>query len=150
MRDVHLDNGAGAIKMEPTKDREELLVSIHKKVNEMHPVLMVELPRMQVLIERIAIAQNNMSDAAIRMSITHEHAEKRFSKLEDRLQEANDKASGKGQIPLLSHYLVVGSMILVVVLVVLYVNKQTMDATLTSISVGNAKTQHLIEEELKK
>jgi hypothetical protein len=136
-------------RMENGKETDRaILLGIRKKVEDMHPIITVELPRMQVILERITTAQNTMSSAADRMAATHEHAEKRFSKLEDRLQIANDKASGKGQIPLVSHYLILGSMVGIAVLVVLYVNQQTIDATLTSISIGQEQVQKNIMSEI--
>lgn len=136
-------------RMENGKETDRaILLGIRKKVEDMHPIITMELPRMQVILERITTAQNTMSSAADRMATTHEHAEKRFSKLEDRLQIANDKASGKGQIPLVSHYLILGSMVGIAVLVVLYVNQQTIDATLTSISIGQEQAQKNIMSEI--
>lgn len=149
MQDEQLDEFSEE-RMENGKETDRaILLGIRKKVEDMHPVITVELSRMQVILERITAAQNTMSSAADRMAATHEHAEKRFSKLEDRLQVANDKASGKGQIPLVSHYLILGSMVGIAVLVVLYVNQQTIDATLTSISVGQEKTERIIKNELE-
>lgn len=140
--------GVDMLELPSNATDRDILVNIHARIKEMHPIITTEVPRMQLLLERITTAQDNMSAAATRMAETNERAELRFSKLEDRLQSANDKASGKGQIPLISHYLILGSMVLIAILVVLYVNKQTIDATLTSIKVGQEKTEKVIKQEL--
>lgn len=125
-------------------EKEELLMSpetieriydIHALLKNIHPVVMTELPQMKILLSTIANAQTAMATAANSMAATAEKAEQRYMRLEDRLQNANDKASGKGQIPIISHYLVLGGTVLITVLVVLYVHKQTIDASLTSIRV---------------
>lgn len=141
--------GADMFELSSNASDRDILINIHTKVKEMYPVVIKDVPRLQMLLERIATAQDTMSAAAARMANTHELAEQRYSKLEDRLQNVNDKAAGKGQIPLTSHYLILGSMVLLAVLVVLYVNQQTIDATLTSIKVGQEKTEKVIKRELE-
>ncbi len=118
-----------------------LIKDIHQKVQEMHPIITLDLPRMQVLLERVSNAQTVMSDAATRMSLTHEHAERRFSKTEERMHEVYEKLGGKGQMPITSHYLVVGSLILVAVLVTLYFSQHTIKANLDSISIEKIKKE---------
>ncbi len=109
---------------------------IDKKVTAMYPVIMTEIPKMNVMMQTAVNAQHQMAAAADRMASTHEKAEVRFGILETRLQEANDKAAGKNQMPIWSHYLVLGGTILMTVLIILYVTQQTIDATLTSIKIN--------------
>jgi len=119
------------------EDLEKTVHRIDKKVTAMYPVIMQEIPKMNVMIQTAVNAQHQMAAAADRMATTHEKAEIRFGILENRLQEANDRASGKNQMPIWSHYLVLGGTILITVLIILYVTQQTIDATLTSIKINN-------------
>jgi hypothetical protein len=114
---------------------EKTLRRIDRKVADMYPVVMTEIPKMNVMIQTAVNAQALMSAAADRMATTHAEAEVRFGKLEERLQEANDKAAGKNMMPIMSHYLVLGGTILILTLLVLYATQQTIEATLTSIEV---------------
>lgn len=124
--------------------------SMDVKLSELYPVLMAEIPKMQMLLSTITTAQNSMAMAAASMASTNEKAERRYEKMEERLQEANDKASGKGQIPIMSHYITLGGTVLIAILVILYVNKQTLDATLTSVKISGQETQKAIKEELQR
>lgn len=127
----------------------ERVYNMDEKLSALYPILMVEIPKMQMLLSTIANAQSSMALAAASMANTNEKAELRFEKMEGRLQAANDKAAGKGQIPIISHYLILGSSVLIAVLVILYVNRQTLNATLTSIKIDNEKTHELIKEDIQ-
>lgn len=116
-----------------------IIYRIDKKVNAMYPVVMTEVPKMQVIMKTVADAQTLIAASADRMATTNEKAESRYSRLEDRLEAAHEKAAGKGQMPIVSHYLILGGTILISVLIVLYVNQQTINATLTSIEVKQAE-----------
>lgn len=132
------------------KEKQELLLSpetidrvysIHEILQKIYPVVETEIPQMKILLTSITSAQNAMAAAASSMAATAEKAELRYTRMEDKLQNANDRAAGKGQIPILSHYLILGGTVLITVLVVLYVHKQTIDASLTSIKVQNQGPQ---------
>lgn len=111
------------------------IYSIHELLQKIDPVIKTEIPQMKILLTSTASAVNAVAAAATSIAATAEKAELRYQKMEDRLQAVNDKAAGKGQIPILSHYLILGGTVLITVLVVLYVHKQTIDASLTSIKV---------------
>lgn len=123
--------------------------SIDEKFEKLFPLLLSDIPQMKLLLSTVASAQTAMATAASSMAETNRKAELRYEKLEDRLQNANDRASGKGQIPIVSHYLILGGTVLISVLIVLWVNKQTLDATLSSIKIGQDKTQKLLEKEVE-
>lgn len=127
-------NGKEELLMSPeTIDR---IRTMHEMFEEVYPSIQ-EIPRMNVLLSTIAAAQTSMSMAASSMAETNKKAEDRYARLEDKLQDANDRASGKFQIPIISHYLILGGTVLITVLVVLYVHNQSLDASLTSVKVGN-------------
>lgn len=118
-----------------------LIYAMDQRLDAMHPLLTTEIPQMKAVLNTVAEAQKTMAYAASSMAATNEKAEQRYARLEDRLQDCNERASGKGQIPIMSHYIVLGGTVLISVLIVLYVNRQTMDATLTSIKVGQEKIE---------
>lgn len=124
--------------------KEELLLSpetidriynMDEVLRTIEPLLKTEIPQMKILLSSTASAVQAVAAAATSIAATAEKAELRYQKMEDKLQHVNDKAAGKGQIPILSHYLILGGTVLITVLVVLYVHKQTIDASLTSIKV---------------
>lgn len=127
------ENGKEEILLSP--ETIERIYDMHELLREVQPLLQVEIPQMKMLLSTIASAQTTMASAAVSMADTNQKAEDRFSRMEDRLQSANDRASGKGQIPLMSHLIILGSSVFITILVVLYVHRQTVDATLTSIKV---------------
>lgn len=101
------------------------------KINDMHTLV----DNSHRFLSNIVSAQNSMAESAHKMAVVNEHADIRYAKLEDRLQEAYDKASGKSQIPIISHLLILGTTVLVTLVLVLYVTQTTLDATLTSVKV---------------
>lgn len=138
--------------------KEELLLSpetidkvydIHEWLSEIKPIVLTEIPQMHVLLSSITASQQTMAAAAASMASTNEKAEERYARLEDRLQSANDRASGRAQIPLVSHYLILGGTILCAILVVLYFTKQTIDASLTTLKVGQDKNLQLMEQKIE-
>jgi hypothetical protein len=118
-------------------DTIERIYDIHVLMRQFEPAVQ-EIPKINLLLQNIANAQSTMALAAASMAKSIEKGEERYQKLEDRLQEVNDRASGKGQIPLLSHYATLISAVMVTILVVLYVHKQQLDASLTSVKVSTA------------
>lgn len=109
----------------------ELSTEILDKINDMHSIVGTS----HHLLNSIAAAQSTMAAAANSMANTNSVAEQRYAKLEDRLQEANDRASGKSQIPIISHLLILGTTVLVTLVLVLYATNRTIDATFTSLKV---------------
>lgn len=92
-----------------------------------------------ITMERLMTAQDRMCLAVEQLSKISESAEERYRRMEDKLQEANDKAAGKAQIPLTSHFIILVSAVLIIFLGVLYVTKQTIKATVTSIEVEHGR-----------
>lgn len=119
----------------------EIIYTIHELLKEMRPTILSEVPKMVQLMSTVAAAQTAMSAAATTMAATHEKAEKRFEKLENKLQDCNNKVAGDGRMPITSHYMVLGGTVLITILTVLYVNKQSLDATLTSLKIGQKEVQ---------
>ena len=113
----------------------ERIYDIHTLLKRLEPVVQ-EIPKISLLMQTVSTAQTTMAAAAVSMASTLERAEKRYEKLEQRLEDVTDKAMGKGQVPLLSHYMTLVSAVMVTVLVVLYAQRQQLDASLTSIKVN--------------
>lgn len=93
--------------------------------------------RDEILGSLMSIEANleKMCSAIEELARTHAKAEERFRQLESRLYDCHDKALGKGQIPIVSHFIILGSVVLVSVLGVLYVTEHSIKATLTSIDI---------------
>lgn len=124
--------------------------AMDEKLSMLHPMLMAEIPKMQLLLSTMATSMNVMSAAALSMATTNDKAEARYERMDLRLQEVNDRASGKGMMPITSHYMTMFGTVLIAVLVILYVNKQTLDASLTSIKISGEKIQQTVKEEVQK
>jgi len=111
------------------------IYNMHEILQAIEPVITVGIPQMTTLLSSVVTAQSTIAVAAESMAATSRKAENRYEKLEGRLQSANDRAAGRGQIPLLSHYIVLVGTVLTALLIVLYVNKQTIEASLTSVKI---------------
>lgn len=127
------ENGKEELLLSP--ESIERLYDMHQLLSDIHPIVRAEIPQMKILLSTISNALDTISNAAKSMAETNQKSEERFSRMEDRLQSANDRAAGRAQIPLTSHLLILGSTVFITILVVLYVHRQTVDATLTSIKV---------------
>lgn len=103
-----------------------------QKVQELHTL-------MQETTDGLDHSMDKMCQAIETLARTHTAAEKRYADLEDRLYNCHDQVIGKGQIPLVSHYIILCSMVGLALLVVLYVNQQSIEATLTSVTVSHKK-----------
>ena len=113
-----------------TKEIYDTLTSIHEHVQAQGDML-----------KQIADAQTSMAESAKSIANSHNNIEKRYTKLEDRLQEAYDKASGKDQMPIKSHYMILGGTIFVSILIVIAATQYTLDATLTSVKIDRHTPQ---------
>lgn len=111
-----------------TKEIYDTLNSIHEQVQSQGDML-----------KQIADAQTSMAESAKIIAKSTDNIEKRYTRLEDRLQEAYDKASGKDQMPIKSHYMILGGTIFVSILIVIAATQYTLDATLTSVKVSKSE-----------
>lgn len=92
-----------------------------------------------LLISSISESQKSMASSAKSMALTNATADVRYAKLQDMLQEVNDRAAGKNQIPITSHLLILATTVLITLLMVTYVTKQTVEGTLSSLKVDQGK-----------
>lgn len=134
------------------EDKEELYMSPETigLIQDLHHTFKTEIepfvkliPGMNMLLTSIATAQQTMAAAATNMALTNDKAEKRYARISDR-------ADGKGMMTITSHYLVVGGLVLIMVLLVLWVTRQNIDANLTSLRVTQEQTKQIIKEEVQK
>lgn len=122
--------------IERIREMDELLQRIE-------PVIL-EIPKMSTLMSTVTTAMQTMSASSASMALSNAQAEERFKRSEEReilrqreLKEANDRASGRHQIPMISHIITVVIIGFIAMAMTLYANQQMIDATLSSIKMGN-------------
>jgi hypothetical protein len=94
---------------------------------------------MHTMVAGISEAQKSMAVSAGIMATTNAKAETRYEKLENMLEGANERASGKGQMPISSHLIIVATILLSMLLVISYTTKQTVEGTINSLKIGTAQ-----------
>lgn len=132
------------------KNEEELLLSpetiiriveMHELLQKIEPVIL-EIPKMTTLMASVATGIQTISASVASMSLVHGQAEERFKRMEQRdaekdiqLKEANDRAAGKNQVPMITHIITVVIVGLIAASTILYANQQMIEATLSSVKV---------------
>lgn len=91
------------------------------------------------MVAGIADSQKSMAISAGIMANTNAKAEARYEKLEVMLQDANQRASGKNQMPISSHLIIVATILLSMLLVISYTTKQTVEGTINSLKITQGK-----------
>lgn len=127
------------------RDLEELLSDTIIKVAELHErqeradQQIALIPEIKVLLHNVAAAQTVMANSAQSMAETFRRSEDRQEKLEIRYSEATQLIAGRGQIPLKSHYAILGTVLLAALIWVTYETKTEINASLTQLSIGQQK-----------
>lgn len=129
------------------------LIDIHERVQIIEKALHV-IPELRRVMDTMSTAQSLMAKSAESMAATFSRFELRAEKQDERYEELVQKASGKDQIPLRSHYWTVAACLIPTlimgigaVLGVLYFTKQDIKASLTEIQVNQKKNLEKILDE---
>lgn len=146
-----------------TKDIEDVMGDTIVKVADLYDRMedleakVLLLPEIKLLLHNVASAQSLMAASAQSMAETFKKSEER-AELQDKRYEALvkttvDSAATDNKVPLKTHFWTVAAALIPSVVIgvsallyVLYDTKQEIKATMTSIAVGQAKTQELLKD----
>lgn len=102
------------------------------------------IPELRTMITAVTVAQATMAKSAESMADTFSKTESRYTRMEERHEELVRLATGKEQMPLRSHYLTIGAMLLPtlvmsigVIMSILYVTQYDIDVSLSSLKANH-------------